>query len=184
MKKSWISKSLLIFSVFAWLLVLTVSWVSADEGKRLKANLSGFQEPPSVSTTATGTFEATVTDTSITYKLSYSGLEGALTQAHIHFGQRGVNGGISVFLCTNLGNAPTTVPTPQACLEPTAGTITGTITAADVFGPGTQGIAAMEFSELVRAIRTGHAYVNLHTTKFAGGEIRGQLEDSDSGDRE
>ena len=42
----------------------------------------------------------------ITCKLSYDALEGTVTQAHVHFGQKSVNGGISFFLCSNLGNGP------------------------------------------------------------------------------
>ena len=49
-------------------------------------------------------------------------------------------------------------------------------------GPGGQGIAAMEFDELVRAMRAGATYVNLHTTApFQGGEIRGQVSRHDRG---
>jgi hypothetical protein len=39
-----------------------------------------------------------------------------------------------------------------------------------------QGIAAGDFAELVRAIRAGKAYVNVHSSVFPGGEIRGQLD--------
>jgi CHRD domain len=45
----------------------------------------------------------------------------------------------------------------------------------DVIGPASQGIAAGEFDELVRAIRAGVTYANVHSEKFPGGEIRGQI---------
>lgn len=106
----------------------------------------------------------------ITYRLAYDGLV-AVQQAHIHFGQRHTNGGISVFLCTNLGNGPAGT---QACPE-TAGQVSGEIMAADVIGPAAQGIAAGEFAELLAAIRSGNAYASVHTTAFPGGEIRGQI---------
>jgi hypothetical protein len=54
------------------------------------------------------------------------------------------------------------------------GRVEGVLTAANVIGPAAQGIAAGEFQELIRAMRAGKAYVNVHTTTFAGGEIRGQ----------
>jgi hypothetical protein len=95
----------------------------------LTATMSGYQEVPAVSSTGTADFTADVSKdgSSIAWQLSYSGLEGAVQQSHIHFGQRSVNGGISVFLCTNLGNGPAgTQPCPQS------GTISGTVTAADV----------------------------------------------------
>jgi hypothetical protein len=108
--------------------------------------------------------------------LSYSGLSSGVSQAHIHFGQRPVNGGIIVFLCDNTGKAPQGV---TAC--PNSGTVAGTITAADV-NPANdpepvtaQGIAAGEFAGLLGAIEHGDAYGNVHTSNFPAGEIRGWL---------
>lgn len=150
-----------------------------DDGVRLHARLTSFQEVPSLSSQGTGRFTARVDAAAqtITYELSFSGLSTPVTQSHIHFGQKGVSGGIVIFLCTNLGNGPTGT---QAC-PAGGGTITGTIRAVDVSNPTeVQGIAPGEFAEILKAIRGGVSYVNVHTTKFAGGEIRGQLEhDSD-----
>src|SRR4051794_16230609 len=65
-----------------------------------QANLIGFREVPANSTVASGKFKAEIiNDTTIAYELTYSGLEGTVTQAHIHFGQRFVAGGISLWLC-------------------------------------------------------------------------------------
>src|SRR6185295_3760726 len=75
-------------------------------------------------------------------------------------------GGVSAFLCG--GGSKGACPTPS-------GTAEGTIVPADVVGPAGQGIAAGEFAELVRAIRDGYTYANVHTTKYASGEIRGQI---------
>jgi hypothetical protein len=149
--------------------------VAGDRGG-VRTDLTGYEEVPAISTDGNGTFRARIArDTEeITYELTYGALSGNVRQSHIHFGQMSVNGGISVFLCTNIGNAPAGV-TVQAC--PQEGTITGTIRPGDVVGPAEQGIAAGEFAELVRAIRAGVAYVNVHTDPFPGGEIRGQLGD-------
>jgi hypothetical protein len=57
--------------------------------------------------------------------------------------------------------------------------VNGVVTAADVIGPAGQRIAAAEFAEVISAIRSGVAYANLHSSKFPGGEIRGQLRDDD-----
>lgn len=147
--------------------------VAGERLSKLKADLVGYQEVPAVSTTGFGTFEATLNRdrTQLTYKLSYGGLEGNVTQSHIHFGQRAVSAGIAAFLCSNLGNGPAGT---QACPASPA-TITGTLTAADVIGPAAQGITAGEWDELIAAIESGIAYANVHSTKWPGGEIRAQL---------
>src|SRR5262245_41034903 len=99
----------------------------------------------------------------IDYELTYDGLEAAVTQAHIHFGQFFVSGGISVFLCNTEGFPD---PSGLAPTYPQSGTVTGTITAENVIGLGVQGIAAGEFAELLTAIRSGVSYANVHSAKF------------------
>src|SRR5580765_1370727 len=80
--------------------------VAAQGFKNIQEVLTGYQEVPVVSTTGSGELRARISNdgSSIAYELSYANLEGAVQQSHIHVGQAGVNGGISVFLCTNLGN--------------------------------------------------------------------------------
>jgi hypothetical protein len=139
----------------------------------LHATLEGFQEVPALSTAASGSFRARLDRraSAIHWELTYADIASPVLQSHIHFGQHGVNGGISAFLCTNLGNGPAgTLPCPQG-----GGTLSGTLVAADVVGPGAQGIAAGEFDELVEALRRGVAYVNVHSQAFPGGEVRGQV---------
>ena len=113
-----------------------------------------------------------MTSREISYELRYADLEGGVLQAHIHLGQRSVNGGISAFLCSNLGNAPAGTP---AC-PPSPATVTGTIEPAQVVGPAAQGIAPGQFDELARAILAGVTYANVHSSKFPDGEVRGQIE--------
>jgi len=136
--------------------------------------LRAFEEVPAVSSNGVGRFRAVIEDdgSSVSWELDYSSLRGTVAQAHIHFAQRGVNGGIVVFLCSNLGNGPAGT---QAC-PPKPASISGTFTAADMIGgAAAQGIAPGELHELLRAIRAGSAYANVHTDLFPGGEIRGQL---------
>ena len=157
--------------------VIAGAAVAGDRAK-VKTTLTGYEETPlAVSTDGNGTFLATIADggSAINYELRYADLEGSVTQAHIHFGQEGITGGISAFLCTNLGNGPAGT---QACPAAPA-TVTGTITAADVIGPTGQGIAAGELDELVSAIRAGVAYANVHSTTYPIGEIRGQFDGDD-----
>ena len=143
-----------------------------DSG-HVRALLTGYSEVPlALSSPGNGFFRATIDHRKqeIRYALTYSGLPPTVDQAHIHFGSKSQAGGVSAFLCTNLGNGPAGT---QAC--PASGTITGTLTAASVIGPAAQGIAAGEFLELVDAIKADSAYVNVHTSQFAAGEIRGQI---------
>jgi hypothetical protein len=158
-------------TLFALAFLFAPTALSHD--KNFKTELESYQEVPAVSSGAGGEFKARLNNegSAVAWELSYSAFSTAVLQAHIHFGQKGVNGGISVFLCSNLGNGPAGT---QACPEGPA-TISGTFTAAAVVGPSGQGIAAGEFAELIEAIRSGIAYANVHTTQYPGGEIRGQL---------
>ena len=136
--------------------------------------LHGFQEVPSISTTARGSFTGYINDRagSIHYVLRYDALQGEVRQAHIHLGQRSVNGGVSVFLCQTAANPDPTGLAPTCPMTPAR--VSGVLTAANIIGPAGQGLAAGEFAELVKAIRAGAAYVNVHSTTFPGGEVRGQ----------
>ena len=150
--------------------------IAGGGGEPFGGALTGYEEVPAVSTGASGRFDAVVRvhDDRISWKLSYTGLTGGVTQAHIHFAQRSVNGGVAVTLCSNLATAPTgTQPCPAA-----PATIKGVATAQDVVGPADQGIAPGEFDELVAAMRAGLTYANVHSTAFPNGEIRAQLEPS------
>ena len=141
-------------------------------GNNFRTGLTGFQETPSESTPGHGSFRARVVGNEIRYTLHYEDFEaaeGATTQAHIHFGQRGVAGGVSAFLC-----GPAGASDKPPC-TPTEGTFEGVIDAADVIGPAGQGIAAGEMAELIRAMRKGYTYANVHTTLNPAGLVRGQI---------
>ena len=160
----------------------------ANESGKFEANLNGYQELPTLSTAGNGTLEARLNNdgTELSYTLSYvgpfnaSGTPSNVTQSHIHLGGPAFSGGVSAFLCTNLGNGPAAAP-PPAC--PTqSGTVSGVITQASIVGPNGQGIAPGEFAELIRAVRAGAAYANIHTAAFPAGEIRGQISGNGNGD--
>lgn len=171
MRKTWTAAAALAAALLLALfgLVGPAGSTATASGGSFEAELNGFQETPAVSTTGHGEFEAEVDDDRIEFELSFSGLEGTNTlAAHIHFGQKGVAGGVSAFLCGGGGK--------PACPS-RSGTVMGTITPADIIGPAGQGIAAGEFAEVVRAMEAGKTYANVHTDKHPGGEIRGQIED-------
>ncbi|MGH2847800.1 MAG: CHRD domain-containing protein [Thermoleophilaceae bacterium] len=160
--------------------VAVTTAVAGGGDRNLRTELIGYEEVPAVSTGGDGKFKARVSrdDEEIRYELRYEDLSSPVQQAHIHFGQFAVNGGISVFLCSNLDDPSAGT---QAC-PPAPAKITGEIDEDDVIAPTGQGIAARELDELLRAIRAGVAYVNVHTDMFPGGEIRGQLDRDRHGD--
>jgi CHRD domain-containing protein len=136
-------------------------------GNTVSAHLIGFNETPSLNSTGDAQFTATLASDKITFQLKYSGLSGPPLFAHVHIGQRGVAGGVSFFLCGG-GSKP-------ACPASTSGTVSGTVVASDVIGPIAQGFDAGDLTSVLKAIKGGVAYANMHTMKFPAGEIRGQL---------
>jgi hypothetical protein len=142
---------------------------------KLRAGLISFNQVPAVLANGFGHFEAEINpDRTISYSLSYFNMSSPVVQAHIHFGAGLTNGGVMMFLCGGIS------PTP--C--PRSGTVTGTLTAADVsLLPRTnpdsvipQGIRPGDFAGMVRAIRHGVSYVNVHSVRSPNGEIRGQVQ--------
>jgi CHRD domain len=169
--------------VAAAILGAAASGAMADGKDRIRARLTGYQEVPlAVSTPASGRFVADVARNgeSFDYELTYGRLLGTITQSHIHFNQRGLNGPIIIWLCQTATNpAPATVPAPPQCPlntvgSPTMHSVTGTITAASVLAAAAQQLSAGELAEALAAMRAGAAYVNVHTSVVPGGEIRGQ----------
>lgn len=160
--------------------------IAGDGSKNFRGiPLSGYEETPfTLSTPGVGAFEARLSNdgTAIHYELSYSHLEGTVTQAHVHFGQRALSGGISFWLCqTAAAPAPAAVAAVTPLCPIPGGTVEDEITAAEVIGPAGQGIAPGELAEIVAAMRAGYAYANVHTSTRPSGEIRAQINDGDSG---
>jgi len=165
-------KQLWYVSLVIGLLLAAGAFAVSAHDNTVRARLTGKQEVPVVSSQASGDFEARIEDTKVTFKLTYENIEGgAVAQAHIHLGQRSVNGGVMVFLCGG--------PRPACPASPA--TVEGTITGADIIALATQQIPAGAvnpdgaFEEFVRALRNGTAYANVHTATSPGGEIRGQI---------
>ena len=115
----------LILCLALLMVVSTIPMAMADDdpnrSHRVRTHLSGFNEVHfapvparqapalrgAIFTGASGKFVAEIDkqDKKIHYKLSYKNLEGNITQAHIHFGQRHTVGGIVVWLCETEGSA-------------------------------------------------------------------------------
>lgn len=141
---------------------------AAPVGEMFDAVLSGANEVPPVTTAASGTATFTaIGDTAIAYSISVTGLTG-VTMAHIHAAGAGVNGGVVAWLLPPNGTAP------QAASGTVNGVLaTGSITAAWIRGVG--GNAPISLDSLKTLMRTGNAYVNIHTSTNGGGELRGQI---------
>ncbi|HMG24534.1 MAG TPA: CHRD domain-containing protein [Kofleriaceae bacterium] len=140
-----------------------------DRHVTLRAELRGLNEVPPTTSKGSASLRAQLDEEAgtIDFTLDFADLTQAPTVAHIHFGPTKVNGGVMVFFCGGGGK--------PACPTTTTGTITGTIAAADVLGPAPQGITAGDFDDVVRAIRTGNSYANMHNLNFPNGEVRGKV---------
>jgi hypothetical protein len=166
-------------------LAATLSYTARADGDDvvvLKARLTGFEETPPILTTGHATFVAKISpdNQSITFTETWTGLTGPPTVSHIHFGQPAFKGGVVIFLCT----PPATPNPPQpACEQNATGSATGTLIAQGVLNPD-QGVTPGNFADLLRIIRSGDSYANIHTAKWPSGEIRGQIHISheDEGD--
>ena len=172
MRRTWMVGALVVFALAATSIALASGrhHGHGDHGN-FKARLSGFNEVPPILSNGKASVRVTIHDTSLTYRLKLSGtFTSNVTQSHLHFGQAGVNGGIFLFLCTNLGNGPAGTP---AC--PQAGIVTRTVSAADITPVAGQNVHAGSFDDAVRIILSGDAYANVHTANFPAGEIRGQV---------
>ena len=175
-------RSCFFFVLFATLVALVAAPAAMGQELAVAAG-DGSQEVPALITPGTAVFLAEINDerTQIDYELEYQTLRGTPTQAHIHLAQEGVNGGVMLFVCTNLGNGPVGTP---ACPVP-EGTVTGTWTEDSVIPIPNQGIngGPLALKRVIKAMRTGTAYLNLHTDLFPAGELRGQIRGTLKSDR-
>jgi hypothetical protein len=153
----------LVISVIA----LTAFALSAGGNRNFRTHLTGDEEVPARDTQAQGQaiFQLSKDGTELSYRLITANIENVL-QAHIHLAPAGTNGGIVVWLYPS---APPAQLIPGRSNGPLA---TGTITSANLVGA----LAGQPLSALVDALNSGGAYVNVHTSQFPPGEIRGQID--------
>ena len=118
-------------------------------------------------------FKLNADGTELSYRVIASNIDNVV-QSHIHLAPAGVNGPIVLFL---YGLVPSGGGSQNGVLN------TGTATAANLIGP----LTGQPLSALVTNLRSGGAYVNVHTNDgvsptntgcgdFPGGEIRGQIQ--------
>ena len=147
-------KKVITLAIVAIASVLVVaSLASANHAKKPSATfvavLNSGQEIPHPTGTkvgASGKFTATLSGTTLTWKLTFGHLTGPATAAHVHSGVKGKAGPVLIPLC-------------GPCTSPASGTAT---------------VTSAQASDMA----AGKDYVNVHTTKNANGEIRGQIKKS------
>ncbi len=163
--------------ILIWVMAGVLATATVAKADQIRALLTGYEETPAaVSTTGRGEFIAVIDDDgeSIRYRETFSGLQGTVTQSHIHVGQLSIGGSVVIFLCQTSTNPDPTGLAPQC---PQQGTVTGKITAANVIAgsQAPQQLAAGDLAAVITAIRAGATYANVHTNLSPGGEIRGQI---------
>jgi len=140
----------------------SVSCNNALEGKEVFiATLTGGQEVPGRETAASGSAQIIVEGNQITYSIEVDDIT-SIIQSHIHIAPAGVNGPVRLFLYPA---PPATLPAPLITVTEKSILVEATVNASDVTG--------VSYAELLEAMRSGNAYVNVHTTQFPSGEIRG-----------
>jgi hypothetical protein len=138
------------------------------------AQLSGTNENPANASPGTGLGIVTIDDVLDTMRVQafFSGLLGTTTASHIHCcAPAGTNAGVAT-------QTPFFVGFPIGVTSGTYDntfdmTLTGSFNVSFVTANG--GTAAGAFAALIAGLNAGDAYLNIHTTAFPGGEIRGQL---------
>lgn len=140
----------------------------------IPVTLSGDEEvaDPSVETEATGTATVTINaaQTQINFTVTVTGIADT-TDAHIHIGAAGTNGPVVLFFCSD--DPPDGIPTPAPCPGAGGGTISGTLTEANLIPR--EAVGVLSFADAIDAILAGNAYINVHSVAFPAGEVRGQL---------
>ena len=147
--------------------LLTVpAFGNAAAAHNFRTHAHGGEEVPSVDTRAQGQalFQLSRDGETLSYKLIVANIVD-VTMAHIHLAPAGETGDVVVWLYPS-------APPPALIPGRTDGVLAeGEIDAADLVGP----LAGMDLDELVAVLRSGDAYVNVHTEANPPGEIRGQI---------
>ncbi|HEY8231179.1 MAG TPA: CHRD domain-containing protein [Vicinamibacteria bacterium] len=141
-------------------LMLALGAAGCDDDATQPAAFSGAlassSEVPPNTSAATGS--ATLDfdgNANVQYRIEVNGITG-VTAAHVHSGASGANGPVRVTLFEGPASGPMSGQLAQ-----------GSFDSGDV-----QGIS---FEALLDELRNGTAYVNVHTTAYPDGEIRGQV---------
>jgi len=145
---------------------LTTTIFAQQNFNRFTAKLSGSNEVPPVTTAGSGIAVFHLLPVGhqevLNYELDLKNIKG-VTGAHIHSGKQGKNGPV----VAGLFNQPRGPPTGTINGLLTA----GTLTSSQLTGPLTH----KTIDSLVNMIKSGDAFVNVHTTQNQNGEVRGHI---------
>ena len=159
-------KKVLPLLVLMIIIAVSASAAAASQKRTFVAPLTGDEEVPPVETSARGqaVFQLSLDGSQLSYRLIVANLEN-VNMAHIHLAPVGQNGPVVAWLY------PEGPPPVQIDGRFSGVLALGTITAADLVGP----LEGQTLDDLMDAIRDGDTYVNVHTSQFPAGEIRGQI---------
>ena len=160
--------ALVIISIIGSVLGINYVQQQALGQEAFTAELSGENELPPVNTDANGTITIQGSNQSLNYQLELSDMTN-VTAAHIHFGNDDENGKIVVPLLQS--NSPSGLEVE---------TLGGNFTDEAVQGP----LTGLPLEQLIGFMGNGSTYVNVHSSEFPLGEIRGQIEELDHGEEE
>jgi len=137
-------------------LVAAVLACGGSDKEKFTATLDGASERPTpVTTTASGSATFTVNGANLDYTITATALSSNASAAHIH-APAAADAATGVYIGLTITAGGTSL------------TNSGTIAAADLASP-------KSMTELLKHIRDGNAYVNVHTSTNPSGEIRGQI---------
>lgn len=143
-------------------IVPTTDGLAAD--RNFTAHASGAAAGVATPAQGEAKFQLNDDGTVLQYRLIAANIEN-VTQAHIHQGAPGTNGPVVAWLYPA---APPSVLIPGRFDGVLAA---GVITEANLVGP----LAGQPFNALIETMNAGETYVNVHTSQYPAGEIRGQI---------
>jgi len=140
---------------------------AGPSAERFTAVLNGTGAVPATTSTITGSvsFSAVPGDSILSYTLSVSNMTG-VTQAHLHNAAAGANGAIVAWLLPVNGNSA----------QPSSVTLDGVISLGDIAPAWIRGSPRLAMDSVKGLLRAGRLYVDVHSSAFTAGEIRGQLQ--------
>jgi predicted component of type VI protein secretion system len=134
-------------------------------GERFTATLTAASVVPATSATSSGSITVEVRDDSLlTFALTVNNMTG-ITQAHLHNAAAGANGPVLAWL----------LPVNGTAAQAPSVTLSGVVAIGDIAPTWIRGTPRLSMDSVKTLLRNGRLYVDVHTSAFTNGELRGQL---------